>query len=467
MVGSNSRSGTIIINEEESPLLHQPHDEATLIQRTCSESNSLWQIAAPSIFTRLAMFSITVVTQSFAGHLSDIDLAAFSISCTVLISITFGFLLGMASALETLCGQAYGARKHHMLGIYLQRSWLVLFFSSLFMIPIFVFASPILKFIGQPSAVAERTGLVAIWLIPLHLSFPFQFSLQRFLQCQLKTRVAAWMAGVSLAIHVAVSLVFVSKMKVGIVGAALSIGFSWWVSVVGMLSYTLFGGCKDTWTGFSSEAFLGLWEFFKLSFASGIMLLLENFYYRLLLIMSGYMDNSEVAIDALSVWVRVANELGAGNAKGAKFATAISLLNTVVVGFIFWLIIMIFNENLALIFTSSSAIVQMVNELSIMLAFTILINCLQPVLSGVAVGCGNQAIVAYVNIASYYLMGMPLGILLGWLLPSGIIGMWTGMLSGTVGQTLILIVITMRCDWDKKVLKAQILVKEKALVSNQ
>lgn len=32
----------------------------------------------------------------------------------------------MASALETLCGQAYGAKQYHMLGIYLQRSWIIL-----------------------------------------------------------------------------------------------------------------------------------------------------------------------------------------------------------------------------------------------------------------------------------------------------------------------------------------------------
>lgn len=157
--------------------------------------------------------------------------------------------------------------------------------------------------------------------------------------------------------------------------------------------------------------------------------------------------------------MRIANELGAGNAKGAKFATMVSLVNTVLVGFIFWLIIMAFNEKLALIFTSSSSVVQMVNELAILLASTILLNCLQPVLSGdnlihfistklksrifmnqrklqflmlcllagiywfsgVAVGCGKQAIVAYINIGSYYLVGMPLGVFLGWLLPSGII----------------------------------------------
>ncbi|WJX41189.1 hypothetical protein P8452_28580 [Trifolium repens] len=442
--------GINIPNESETenlPLLQtqlQTNTDNSLIQQTCLESKKLWHIAAPSIFSRLTMFSITVVTQSFAGHLNDLDLAAISIACTLLIAITFGFLLGMASALETLCGQAYGAGQYHMLGVYLQ----------------------------------QQAGLVAIWLIPFHLSFPFQFTLQRFLQCQLKTAVIAWVSGGALVIHVIVSWVFVYKLRIGIVGIALTIDFSWWVSVIGMLVYTLFGGCRHSWTGFSVEAFVGLWDFFKLSLASGVMLALENFYYRMLLIMSGYMYNSDVAIDALSVcvtiygWesmiplgflaatgVRVANELGAGNAKGAKFATMVSVVNTVLAGFIFWLIIVLFNEKLALIFTSNLSVIKMVNELSILLAFTILLNCIQPVLSGVAIGSGRQAVVAYINIGSYYLVGIPLGILLGWLLPSGI-GMWTGMMSGTVVQTLILVIITSRYDWEREVRKARILVKD-------
>ncbi|KAK7351209.1 hypothetical protein VNO77_10490 [Canavalia gladiata] len=436
------------------PQKHGSTTAPSLFQSACSESKNHWHIAAPSIFTRLAMFSITVVTQSFAGHLSDLDLAAISIGCTLLISITFGFLLGMASALETLCGQAYGAGHHRMLGIYLQRSWLVLFLSSLFMLPIFVFATPLLRLIGLPVAVAERAGLVAIWLIPFHLSFPFQFTLQRFLQCQLKTGIIAWISGGALAVHVLVSWVFVEKMRIGIVGTALTIAFSWWLSVFGLLLYTLFGGCPHSWTGFSAQAFVGLWDFFKLSFASGLMVALENFYYRLLLIVSGYMHNTEIAIDALSVcvtiygWesmiplaflaatgVRVANELGAGNAKGAKFATVVSV---------------------------SSSVIQMVNELAILLAFTILLNCIQPILSGVAVGCGRQAVVTYTNIGSYYLVGIPLGVLLGWLLPSGIVGMWTGMMCGTVVQTVILTIVTMRYDWEQEARKAQIVIKEEA-----
>ncbi|KAJ9166523.1 hypothetical protein P3X46_021263 [Hevea brasiliensis] len=249
--------------------------------------------------------SMTVITQAFAGHLGVLNLAAISIATTVIISISFGFLLGMASALETLCGQAYGAGQYQMLGIYMQRSWIVLFLCSILLLPMFLFATPILKLIGQPAEVAEQTGLVAIWLIPFHLSFPFQFTLQRFLQSQLKTGVVAWVCGAALLIHVFVSWFLVYWLRTGIVATAITLDFSWWVSVLGMFGYCVCGGCPLSWTGFSTQAFVGLWPFFKLSLASGVMLVLENFYYRVLIIESGYMHNNEVAVDALSICISI------------------------------------------------------------------------------------------------------------------------------------------------------------------
>ncbi|XP_052201650.1 protein DETOXIFICATION 27-like isoform X2 [Diospyros lotus] len=469
-----------------------------------SESKKIWHIAGPSIFTRLAMFSITTITQAFAGHLSDLHLAALSIVTTVIIGVTFGFMLGMASALETLCGQAYGAKRHHLLGIYLQRSWIVLFLASISLLPLFLFAGPILKLAGQPTAVADLSGIVAMWLIPMHMSFAFQFSLVRFLQCQLKMAVIAWVSGGALALHVFVSWFFVYRLRVGIVGTALTLDFSWWVSVLGLFGYVVLGGCPHSWTGFSEQAFVRLWEFFKLSVASGVMLSLENFYYRVLIIVSGIMTRAEVAISALSIcisifaWesmiplgflaatgdfvsqihqkllgnlrlhlaqihvkktsyihhlirVRVANELGAGNAEGAKFASIVSTFTSLLVGIFFWVLIIACPDNLAMIFTSNTSVIRMVNELALLLAFTILLNCIQPVLSGVAIGSGWQAQVAIINIGSYYIVGVPLGIILGWLLNFGFKGLWVGMISGTVVQTLILICITTRRNWEEQV----------------
>ena len=87
----------------------------------------------------------------------------------------------------------------------------------------------------------------------------------------MKTWVLAYISGGALALHVFVSWFFVYQLRVGIVGAALTLDFSWWVTVLGLFVYVVCGGCADSWTGFSGQAFVGLWEFFKLSVASGVM----------------------------------------------------------------------------------------------------------------------------------------------------------------------------------------------------
>ncbi|CAI9111098.1 OLC1v1011235C1 [Oldenlandia corymbosa var. corymbosa] len=458
-------------------------EEQTLRQRVFTESKKLWQIVGPSIFSKISAYSMNVITQAIAGHLGETELAAMSVVNNVIVGFDFGLLLGMASALETLCGQAFGAKKYHMLGVYMQRSWVVLFACCVALLPLYLFASPMLKLLGQPANVAELSGKLAIWLIPLHFSFAFQFPLTRFLQSQLKNSVIAWVSLIALVVHISSSWLLVHVLDYGLVGTAVTLNFSWWVLVVGMFCYTVAGGCPLTWPGFSREAFSGLWEFLKLSASSGVMLCLENWYYRILVLMTGNLKNAEIAVDALSIcmaitaWemtiplaffgatgVRVANELGAGNGRGAKFATVVSVMTSTLIGLFFCLVIMILRDEIGSIFSTSKAVLEEVNQLNFLLAATIFLNSVQPVLSGVAVGSGWQSHVAYVNIASYYFVGLPLGLLMQWAFNQGVRGIWTGMIiGGTALQTLILIILTARCDWDKEAERATKHIKEWAI----
>ncbi|KAL6858838.1 hypothetical protein ACP4OV_017840 [Aristida adscensionis] len=433
------------------------------------ESKKLWGIVGPAILQRIALFGINVVSQAFIGHLGDLELAAFSIAATVVAGFNFGFLLGMASALETLCGQAFGAKKHHMLGVYLQRSWVVLLIFAAALTPTYIFMEDLLLLIGQSPELARLAGQMSIWLLPQHFAMAMLLPLTRFLQSQLKNWVTAVTAGVALAIHVAVTYVLVQCFQVGLVGAVASADLAWWLVVLGQFVYTVGGGCPLSWNGFSMEAFADFWDFIKLSSASGVMLCLENWYYRILILLPGYLKNAEIAVDALSIcqtingWelmipfgflaatgVRVANELGAGSGKGARFAIVVSITTSVAIGLVFWCLILYFNDRIALLFTSSKVVLDAVHHLSVLLAFTVLLNSVQPVLSGVAIGSGWQAVVAYVNIGSYYLVGVPLGVILGWPLGFGVGGIWSGLIGGTAVQTLILAYITSRCDWDEE-----------------
>ncbi|PWZ28090.1 Protein DETOXIFICATION 27 [Zea mays] len=307
----------------------------------------------------------------------------------------------MASALETLCGQAFGAKKHHMLGVYLQRSWIVLLIFAAALTPTYIFMEDLLLLIGQSPELSRLAGQMSVWLLPQHFAMAMLLPLTRFLQSQLKNWVTAITAAVALAIHVVATYVLVRLLDFGIVGAVASADMAWWLVVLGQYVYVVGGWCPLSWKGFTMEAFADFWEFIKLSSASGVMLCLENWYYRVLVLLTGYLDNAEIAVDALSIcqtingWemmipfgflaatgVRVANELGAGSGKGARFAIVVSITTSVVIGLVFWCLILYFDDKIALLFTSSAVVLDAVHHLSVLLAFTILLNSVQPVLSG-------------------------------------------------------------------------------------
>lgn len=232
--------------------------------------------------------------------------------------------------------------------------------------------------------------------------------------------------------------------------------------------------CKRTWTGFSTLAFSGLWDFLKLSTASAVMLCLETWYFQVLILIAGLLENPAIALDSLAVcttilgWVfmisvgfnaaasvRVSNELGAGHPKSAAFAVLVVTLSSFLISVICAIIVLALRHVISYAFTDGETVAEAVSELTPLLAISILLNGIQPVLSGVAVGCGWQAFVAYINVGCYYVVGIPLGTFLAFKFNLGAKGIWSGMVGGTAMQTIILLWVTFRTDWDKEVAKAK------------
>lgn len=67
--------------------------EQDLNTRVWIETKKLWHIVGPSIFSRVASYSMNIVTQAFAGHLGEVELASISIANTVILGFNFGLLV--------------------------------------------------------------------------------------------------------------------------------------------------------------------------------------------------------------------------------------------------------------------------------------------------------------------------------------------------------------------------------------
>jgi MATE family multidrug resistance protein len=361
-----------------------------------------------------------------------------------------------------------------MLGIYLQRSTILLTITGFFLTVIYVLSEPILVLIGQSPRIASAAAIFVYGLIPQIFAYAVNFPIQKFLQAQSIVLPSAYISAATLVVHLILSWVVVFKIGLGLLGASLVLSFSWWIIVVAQFVYILKSEkCKRTWSGFSLEAFSGLPEFFKLSAASAVMLCLESWYFQILVLLAGLLPNPEVALDSLSIcttisgWVfmisvgfnaaasvRVSNELGARNPKSASFSVVVVTLISFVISVIAALVVLALRDYISYVFTEGEVVAAAVSDLCPLLSLSLVLNGIQPVLSGVAVGCGWQAFVAYVNVGCYYIVGIPLGAVLGFYFNFGAKGIWIGMLGGTTMQTIILMWVTFRTDWNNEVEEA-------------
>ncbi|CAI0468278.1 unnamed protein product [Linum tenue] len=431
---------------------------ARRLRRAASiELKALFRLAGPAIVAYLLNNVVSTSTQIFCGHLGNLQLAAASLANGGIQLFAFGVLLGMASAVETLCGQAYGAEKPELLGLYAQRSAVLLTATGVLITILYLFSKPILTLLGESPEIASAAALFVYGLIPQIFAYAANFPIQKFLQAQSIVAPSAYISLAAFGLHLVLSWLAIYRLGWGLLGGSLVLSFSWWAITSAQFVYIVMSPrCRETWTGFSPQAFCKLGRFAKTSAASAVMLCLDVWYYQSLVLVAGLLQNSEIALASLAICVRVSNELGAGHPQSASFAVWTVTLLSLAIAMVFAVVVMASRHVISYAFTGGTTVATAVSELSPFLAVTILLNGIQPVLCGVAVGCGWQAFVAYVNVGCYYVVGLPLGCILGFKFEQGVKGIWTGMIGGTFMQMVILLWVTYRADWNIEVEKAKL-----------
>ncbi|KAI4336919.1 hypothetical protein L6164_015391 [Bauhinia variegata] len=307
------------------------------------ESKKLWKLAGPAIFTVLCQYSLGADTQAFAVLYSELDLAAiasldFGIMATILYFSSFSY----SCALETLCGQAYDAGQIRMLGVYMQRSWVILLTTAIILIPIHVWAPPILELFGETTEISDAAGKFALWRIPQLFAHALNFPIQKL-----------------------------ESSRHGL-GGAITVNTSWWLIVRGQLLQIFITESDGAWSGFLWLAFADLYGFVKLSLASAVMLCLEFWYLMITVVITGHLLTIflfHVCSMNLSGWdtmiaigfnaaisVRVSNELGAGNFKAAKFSALVVSVTSVSTGVVAMIVVLATRDYFPYSFTTSAAV---------------------------------------------------------------------------------------------------------------
>lgn len=433
----------------------------------------LW-LAGPLISVSLLQYCIQMISVMFVGHLGELSLSGASMATSFASVTGFSLLLGMASALDTFCGQAYGARQFHMLSIHMQRAMVVLLLVSIPLAIIWANTRPILIACGQQKDIAEEAGLYARFMIPSLFAYGLLQCLVKFLQTQNIVFPMMLCAGITTLLHILVCWVLVFKSGLGYIGAALASSFSYWINVLLLVLYVKFSSsCSKTWTGFSKEAFHDIVNFMRLAIPSAVMVCLEMWSFESMVLLSGLLPNPELETSVLSislntgatVWMipyglsgaastRVSNELGAQHPYLARLAVRVVITIAVAEGILVGIVLILIRNVWGYAYSNDIEVVDYVAVMLPVVATSNFLDGLQCVLSGVARGCGWQKIGAYINLGSYYLVGIPIAILLAFVFHVGGKGLWLGIICALIVQVFSLATITIRTNWEQEAKKA-------------
>ncbi|XP_057529778.1 protein DETOXIFICATION 19-like [Amaranthus tricolor] len=260
--------------------------------------------AVPIILTNIFYNLIPTVSIMFTGHLGELELASSTLAQSWATVTGYSFMIGLSGALETLCGQGFGAKMYNMLGIYLQASCIVSFIFSIAISLLWWYTEPILILLHQNPNIAKQSAIYMRFLIPGIFAYGILQNILRFFQTQSVVLPIVLFSLLPLLLHIAFTNLLVHHTSLGFQGAALATSLTFWFSVLILVVYVCFAKTfKRTWTGLSFTTFSYVFTNFNLALYSASMLCLEYWAFEILVILAGIMPNSEETTSLIAMCV--------------------------------------------------------------------------------------------------------------------------------------------------------------------
>ncbi|KAH7133168.1 mate-domain-containing protein [Dactylonectria estremocensis] len=456
--------------DETSPLLPENCDEQ--IAGPASVWSEVWLIvrySVPLIITYLLQYSATVITTIVAGHLSADDLGAASIGLTTMNIIGYAMVEGMATALDTLCAQAYGSGRLTNVGLYVQRM-VVLMTATMIPIGAFWMSSPwILPLIVNQPQLAVKAGVfLQVSLIGLP-GYAFFEAGKRFLQAQGDFKAGTVVLLICTPLNAVLSWYFTIKLQWGLPGAALAQALCNDLRPILLLLYiVLFAPLSlKCWGGWSRDAFSSWGILLNLSAAGTALNLAEWGAFEILMISTSYIDTKHLAAQTIlstisiiswhipfsvsvAVSTRFGTFIGAGMLQLARREAALYSIIFIAVGLFDGLFIYLFRNQLASIVSNDAEVAQIAVNAMLAVAGFQIIDAIICGCNAMLRGMGRQSVAAWVVLAINYLGAVPFAIWLELGSPNlKIDGIWIG-----IGSGMVLIAVTecwyMKCiSWQE------------------
>ncbi|KAI9200892.1 hypothetical protein LWI28_014611 [Acer negundo] len=442
-------------SKPKSPLMPDTKDldfsthKVPTFSQVVEELKELWSMVLPITAMNWLVFIRAVVSVLFLGRLGSLELAGGALSIGFTNITGYSVLVGLASGLEPVCSQAYGSKNWDLLCLSLQRMILILLFAIIPISLLWINLESIMIFVGQDKDITAMAATYTIYSLPDLLTNTLLQPLRVFLRSQQVTKPMMWCSLIAVTFHVPLNYVLVMKMGLGVPGVAMAsvvcnmnmvvlmVGYLWWRSGG--------GGVVMRWRAGIRGVCSGVGPLLRVAVPSCLGICLEWWWYEIVIVMAGYLDNPTLAVAATGILIqttsmmytlpmalagcvsaRVGNELGSGKPYKAKLAATVALGCAFVIGIINVTWTVILRDRWASLFTKDDLVKALVASVLPIIGLCELGNCPQTTGCGILRGTARPVIGARINLGSFYFVGTPVAVGLAFGLNIGFSGLWFG-----------------------------------------
>lgn len=435
----------------ENLLDQKPHSFAD----TATWTAELWLLFAyslPLIGTYLLQYFYSVVTIFVAGHIGSDALAAASIGVTTMTIIGYAIFEGMATALDTLCAQAYGSGNLKGVGLNVQRMILLM---SATAIPIGAFwlSSPwVLALVVKQEYLAKMAGhFLQVSLIGLPGYASFEAG-KRFLQAQGEFNSSLIVLIICAPVNIFLNWLFCFKLGWGLTGTALAAALTNNLRPILLLAsiwiynrWTL-----RCWGGLSRDAFKKWGPMIQLSTAGCILNLSEWFAFEVLTFSSSYISTKHIAAQTIltttsvliwhipfstgvAVSTRIGHLIGAGSVKNAKRVATFYAAVFICIGIFDGVMIFSLRRVIPKFFSQDLEVQSIAAHTIPLVALFQFMDAIICWTSATLRGLGRQSIAAWVAFFANYCGAVPIALWLELGSPNlQLVGCWAALQGGMI-----------------------------------
>lgn len=426
------------------------------------------------------------------GKLGSLELASGALAIGFTNITGYSVLSGLAMGMEPLCTQAFGSQNLSLVSLILKRTILMLLLASFPISLLWLNLEPLMLYLHQNPDITKVASIYCYFSIPDLIANSFLHPIRIYLRSKGTTWPLLWCTLLSILIHIPLITFLTFKLHLGVPGIAVSAFVANFNTLFFLLSYMFYmqyiskvsislplltsDSEKEKHTNGGKE-----WSMLiRFSIQSCLGVCLEWWWYEFMTILAGYLYNPRVALAtagiviqttslmytlptalSASVSTRVGNELGAGEPKKASLSTKVAIglsLGSSILGLL-WTTIG--REKWGRVFTNDKEVLELTIAVLPIIGLCELANCPQTTSCGILRGSARPGIGAGINFYSFYLVGAPVGVMLGFVWRLGLVGFCYGLLAAQIACVISILVVVHNTDWERESLKAKSLVGSK------